>query len=163
MRKIDWLHHTTLRQFATHISEIETVKTPLSDHMILEIQEKFLSNGFQYLKVSHVAESRQIIQSFLQSIAIHHDVACLSLKEEAFPESVTNIYSILKGGGYLSPFESCFLEEYFIEHFYFDFLWIEATRELLLSEWFENVKKILVNAAIDQHIPILVCLYSQEG
>ena len=159
MRKIDWLYHATPRQFINHIHEIDAVHQPLSDQTILEIQEKFLSNGFQYLKIGTIKEGRSLIQLFLGSMSIHHDIACLTLQERSLPSNVTNIYSILNGGGYLSSFELCCIEEYFIEHFYFDFMWIEATSDLLLSGWFEGVKKILINSAIDQHIPILVCVY----
>jgi len=159
MRKIDWLYHATSRQFINYIHEIDTVQQPLSDQAILEIQEKFLSNGFQYLKIESIKEGRLLIQSFLSSMSIHHDIACLTLQERGLSSTVTNIYSMLNGGGYLSSFESCCIEEYFIEYFYFDFMWIEATSDLLLSGWFEQIKDMLINSAIDQHIPILVCVY----
>ncbi len=159
MRKIDWLHQATPRQFINHIHEIDTICQPLSDQAILEIQEKFLSNGFQYLKVKNIKEGRLLIKSFLNSMSIHHDIACLTLQEGSLPLNVTNIYPVLNGGGYLSSFESCNIEEYFIEHFYFDFMWVEATNKLLLSGWFERVKNLVINSAIDHHIPILVCVY----
>jgi hypothetical protein len=158
MRKIDWLHHTSSRQFLNHIHEIEGVSQPLSEQTILELQEKFLSNGFQYIKVKSIPEGRALIDTFLKTLTMYHDVACLT-KSQIPLQSATDIYSLLEGGGYLSPFEQHYLEEFFIEHFYFDFMWIEATLEVLTSSWFESVKKILINSAIDQHIPILICVY----
>ena len=40
-------------------------------------------------------------------------------------------------------------------------MWIEATQELLLSSWFENVVTNIITMAIDQHIPIVVVVYEE--
>ncbi len=160
MRKIDWLHHASSRQFINYIHEIDGVRQPLSEQAILEVQEKFLSNGFQYLKVKSIKEGRSIIDTFLKTLTLYHDIACLTTSKEPL-SNATDIYGILEGGGYLSSFEQYYLEEYFIENFYFDFMWIEASIDVLISPWFEDVKKILINTAIDQHIPILICVYDK--
>lgn len=161
MRKIDWLHHASSKQLMHYIHEISGVHQPLSEQSILEIQEKFLSNGFQYLKVQSIQEGRALIETFLNTLGLYNDVACLTTAKDSIPHNATDIYRILEAGGYLSPFEDYYLEEYFVEHFYFDFMWIEATTDMLMSSWFENVKKILIHTAIDQHIPILVCVYER--
>lgn len=161
MRKIDWLHHASSRQLLHYIHEINEVQQPLSEQAILEIQEKFLSNGFQYLKTQSVKEGRILIETFLSTLTLYNDVACLTTVKEPQLYNATDLYGIFQAGGYLSPFESHCLEEYFVEHFYFDFMWIEATMDMLTSSWFENVKKILIHSAIDQHIPILVCVYEK--
>ena len=144
-----------------YIHEINGVHQPLSEQSILEIQEKFLSNGFQYLKVQSIQEGRALIEMFLNTLTLYSDVACLTTTKDPILYNATDVYRILEAGGYLSPFEDCYLEEYFVEHFYFDFMWIEATTDMLMSSWFENVKKILIHTAIDQHIPILVCVYER--
>lgn len=162
MRKIDWLHSTTSRQFIDHIHEIEHIEQPFTDRDILDIQEKFLCNGFQYLKSSRVLPGRKMVYDFLKSLSLYHDVACLSLDSAPLEPDITDLYSELMDGGYLNSYEPYSLDEYFIEQFYFDFVWIEATRKLLLSPWFENVKRKIISAAIDQHIPILVIAYSEE-
>ena len=162
MRKIDWLHSTTSRQFLEHIHEINLIIEPFSDAGILEIQEKFLCNGFQYLKSPRMAAGRKIVYTFLESLALYHDVACLSLDNEPLKPGITDLYAELSAGGYINSFESYGLEEYFVEQFYFDFVWIEATRKLLTSSWFEQVKRKIIDAALDQHIPILVIAYEDE-
>ena len=78
MHKRDWLHRASPRQFVNHIHEIEGISQPLSEHEILEVQEKFLSNGFQYIKFSSIEEGRSIIEAFLQTLPLYHDVACLT-------------------------------------------------------------------------------------
>ena len=162
MRKIDWLHHTSSRQFVEHIHEINLIKQPFSDSDILEIQEKFLCNGFQYLKGLDEAQGRNIIYTFLDSLSLYHNIACLTLDSEPLRDGITDLYAELSAGGYLNSFEPYYLEEYFIEQFYFDFIWIEATRTLLMSLWFDQVKKKIIDTAIDQHIPILVFAYCEK-
>jgi len=161
MRKIDWLHHASSRQLLHYIHEINEVQQPLSEQAILEIQEKFLSNGFQYLKTKSIKEGRSIIETFLSTLTLYNDIACLTTVKEPMLQKATDLYGIFQAGGYLSPFENHYLEEYFVEQFYFDFMWIEATMDMLTSSWFEDVKKILIHTAIDQHIPILACVYDR--
>lgn len=162
VRKIDWLYHDSSQDFVNHIHEISLIKQPLSDKDILEIQEKFLCNGFQYLKGQNIGQGRKIVYTFLHSLATYHDIACLTLDSHPLQQGITDIYAELCGGGYLNSFDPYYFEEYLIEHFYFDFLWIEATRKLLMSPWFEQIKEQMLKAALDEHIPILVFVYEDQ-
>lgn len=162
MRKVDWLYHDSSRAFINHIHEINLIKQPFSDKDILEIQEKFLCNGFQYLKGQNIGQGRKIIYTFLESLAAYHDVACLTLDPQPLGEGITDLYAELCGGGYLNSFDPHYFEEYLIEQFYFDFVWIEATRSLLMSPWFEHIKEKMLEAAIDEQIPLLVFVYSEQ-
>ncbi len=161
IRKIDWLYHDSSRSLLNHIHEINLTKTPFSDKDILEIQEKFLSNGFQYLKSQNIGQGRKIIYTFLQSLATYHDIACLTLDPHPLIEGITDLYMELCGGGYLNAFDPHYFEEYLIEQFYFDFVWIEATRSLLISTWFEQIKEKMLEAGINEQIPILVFVYEE--
>jgi hypothetical protein len=134
---------------------------PLSDNDILEIQEKFLSNGFHYLKWQNAKQGRTMMYCFLDSLSRYHDVACLTIDPFPMRETITDMYTELYDGGYLRPGESYYLEEYFIERFYFDFIWIEATPKLLASNWFQDVKHKIIDLGIDQQIPIVVTIYEQ--
>lgn len=159
MRKIDWLHHTSPHQFVEHIHEISIVTQPFTDRDILDIQEKFLSNGFQYLKVKNILQGRSIIHDFLNSLSLYNDIVCLTLANEQLREGVTNLYAELHGGDSLNLLEPYVLDEYFVEDFYFDFMWIEATKNLLRSQEFGKIKEKLIDTVTDQHIPILVFTY----
>ncbi len=162
MRKIDWLHYSSSRQLVEHFHEINLFNEPFSDGEILDLQEKFLTNGFQYLKVQNVIKGRSLIYSFLNSLSMYQEVGCLTLLgQPILKEGVVDIYYDLSAGGYLSSFKPHYLEEFFIEQFYFDFIWIEGTRQLLTSHWFEDVKRKMIDMAIDQHIPMVVCVYEE--
>jgi hypothetical protein len=41
-------------------------------------------------------------------------------------------------------------------------MWIEATNALLMSQWFKQVKKKLIELSIEKQIPILVCVYEKQ-
>lgn len=161
--KIDWLHHTSPRRLVERLHEINLITEPFSDSQILDLQEKFLTNGFSYVKASSVVKGRSIINAFLNSLHVYHDPVCLSVAKLPIIQSpVFDLYTELQAGGYLSSFESYYLDEFFIERFYFDFMWIEATRELLISSWFEDVKSKMLDMGLDQHIPIIVVVYEKE-
>lgn len=161
MRKIDWLHYASSRQLVDHLHEIDLITQPFSDGVIFDLQEKFLSNGFQYLKAKDVERGRSIIYAFLESLALYHEISCLTLAPiPPLKNAITDLYYELNVGGYLTSFEPYYLDEFFFE-FYYDFMWIEATRPLLMSPWFEDVKKKIIDMGIDQNIPIIVVVYEE--
>lgn len=163
MRTINWLYQASPRKFINHIHEIPTIREPFSDDTILEVQEKFLSEGFQYIKVATVSDGRAIIQTFLKTLPMYQNIGCLTICKEPLPHNITDIYSIWQAGDYLSPQSGHSpLEEYFVEYFYFDFIWIEATTPLLESYWFEMALRTMINFDIDRRIPILLCHYLKD-
>ena len=152
MRKIDWLHHTSSYQFKQYLHEIELIHQPLNDECILAVQDKLLSQGFQYLKVNSVQEGRQIIGLFLQSLSLYQSVGCLTL--EAPLQEIASIYDHLE----LCFWDKYLMQEYFI-NFQFDFMWIEATEEMLSNPRFEQIRQAMIQSVIDQHMTILVLVY----
>ncbi len=162
IRKIDWLHHASSRQLVEHLHEFNLIQEPFSESQIIALQEKFLENGFQYIKVRSVTKGRTIIESFLQSLGLYQDIVILSTTPILPKTMVTDLYYELSNSGYLNSFEPYYLEEFFIEHFYYDFMWIEATRDILNEPWFDDFKKKIIDMGLDQHIPIMVVLYEDE-
>jgi hypothetical protein len=162
IRKIDWLHHALSHQLAEHLHEFDLIQEPFSEHQILALQEKFLTNGFQYIKVKSVVKGRLIIEPFLASLGIYTDIAVLSTTPILPQAPMTDIYYELSNNGYISTFEPLYLDEFFIESFYHDFMWIEATRDVLNAHWFDDIKRKIIDIGIDQHIPILIVLYQDE-
>jgi hypothetical protein len=153
MRRIDWFHCTTSKQFVLYTNEIESISQPLNDESILHMQDLLLSHGFQYLRLKSISEGRMLMQTFLENLS-YHSVGCLTLESNP---GVTDIYQILDAGDYLS--DKYALQEYFLDHFQFDFVWIEATQELLSSENFEQIKQAMITCVLDHHMPILICVY----
>lgn len=135
----------------------KVINSPFTEKDILDLQEEFLSNGFHYLKVHDVQDGRRVINTFLYSLkSYYQDVGCLSLANICLPDSITDIYEMLEWYGYLK--HNC-LESFFIDQWYSDFLWIEATEELLLTPWFCTFSQLLEDFAVHKEIPIFIISY----
>lgn len=145
------------------IRTFEILREPLSEQVILELQDKFLTNGFHYIKVPNQVVGRTLVERFVSSLQMyHHDGACVTLSEQQLPPMITHVYRSISNKGYLDPFDIRDMEEFFIEDFYYDFMWIEATKELLATPWFIEFEKILLDFHMEKHIPIVVVLYEHE-
>lgn len=134
-------------------------KTTLAEHEILALQEKFLTNGLHHIKVETIVAGRELLGQFLPSLqTIHHQVACITLSDLPLQNDIVDVYQELTLCQKVDGYD---LEEFFIERFYVDFLWIEATPLLLKKEWFGDFEKKLLDYNIEKQIPIIVMLYEE--
>lgn len=145
------------------IQEARYVRAPFSDSDILELQDLFLSNGVHYIKVDDVQSGRLLIKLFLKSLNFYHNVACLSTSSEPLDSSVLDLYGELMVGGYFDEGAVAQLEEFFLEHFDHDFLWLEASEHALESAWMNDVFKQVKNFKLEQLLPILVVSYQEKS
>jgi len=144
-----------------NIQKSKHVRGPLSEHDILDLQDKFLNNGFHYVNVSDVQFGRSLVSQFLKSLNYYHENAVLSISMPLVDSSIVDLYYELVQYGYLDSLQNRDLDEFFIDQFYYDFLWIEACHELVDSRWFSEFFTRLVRFKIDRHIPVLVMSYSK--
>ena len=144
-----------------NIQKSKHVRGPFSEHDILDLQDKFLNNGFHYVNVSDVQFGRSLVSQFLKSLNYYHENAVLSISMPLVDSSIVDLYYELVQYGYLDSLQNRDLDEFFIDQFYYDFLWIEACHELVDSRWFSEFFTRLVRFKIDRHIPVLVMSYSK--
>ena len=144
------------------------IQDPLSEFDILDLQEKFLSNGIHHITVQNVQFGRELVYRFLNSINCYHENAVLSLCPQAsnyFCSQVdtlfSDIYYDLLQGGYTDENKNLGFNDFFVEQFYYDFMFIEASQDLLDSSWFLKFFSSIKNNEIDQHMPILVMTYNK--
>lgn len=135
------------------------VRAPFSDGDILELQDLFLSNGVHYIKVDDVRSGRALINLFLRSLNYYHNVACLSTSSEPLDSSVIDLYAELMVGGYLDEGATRQLEEFFLDRFDHDFMWMEASRSVVESDWMAEVFRQMKNFKLEQLLPILIVSY----
>jgi len=160
MNRTDFLNQSAHLVPIETLSLLDSIKEPFSEQQILLLQEKFLTNGFQYIKVKNIMAGRNIIQLFLDSLGVYHDIAAITLSNMRLPNYITHVYRELANEGFLDPFGQQYLDDYFIDNFYFDFVWIEATQELFnSSHWFNDFQDKLMSFKINEHIPIIVVSY----
>ncbi|KKP25246.1 MAG: hypothetical protein UR12_C0043G0017 [candidate division TM6 bacterium GW2011_GWF2_30_66] len=176
MMKIDMLKNLNEKRFERKLFEVfdslgdiyrsKYIRDPLSEHDILDLQEKFLTNGIHHIAVKNVMFGRSLVFKFLNSINCYHDNAVLSMSNEAVnffcskgETFFSDIYYDLLQDGYISKNKKTEFNDFFIEQFYYDFMFIEANQELIDSSWFLNFFDAIKNNKIDQHIPIIVISY----
>jgi len=150
------VHITQQMQNARH------VRAPFSDGDILELQDLFLRNGLHYIKVDDVQSGRALINLFLHSLNYYHNVACLSTSHEPLDASVLDLYGELMVGGYLDAGATQSLEEFFLERFDHDFMWMEASEMVIESEWMSDVFRQVKNFKLEQLLPIFVVSYQDQ-
>lgn len=136
------------------------VREPLTESDILSIQDRFLTNGFQHIKVKDIATGRVLVDTFmqfLQSLRVYHDIACLTTSTRALRPGICDIYAELA----LWQESKCDLEEFFLDTFYFDFIWIEATKDMVAQSWYAEFERQIIELQLDSHIPIVVLWYEE--
>ncbi len=125
---------------------------PFSEQEIIELNDVFLTHGIHDITVSDIAAGRTLIDTFLSSLNYYNNVACLTASDIPLRSSIFDIYSEVAGGD---------LEEFFLEQFYFDFLWIEVSPTLTETAWFLNFELKLLSFNMDQLLPVIILSYEE--
>jgi len=137
------------------------INQPLTDTDIFTLQDAFLDNGFHYIQVKDVDAGRALIETFLYSLGTYHFIGCLTVAQQALNSTITDVQLELFGAHTYG--KRCGdLEEFFIEQFYYDFLWIEACHELQATAWYDAFKQKIVELNLNQHIPIIILSYEEK-
>ena len=141
------------------IQRSKHVREPFSEYEILDLQDKFLNNGLHYITVCNLDFGRSLINRFLRSLNCYHNNAILTISNPVGDGSTTDLYYELLQGGYINSSTNKDFDEFFIDQFYYDFMWIEACHELVDQSWFSDFFSKMASYKIDQHIPVLVISY----
>jgi len=137
------------------------IEEPLSEVEILDIQDVFLTNGIHTLHVPTVSAGRRLINTFLHSLDCYYTPACLTGAVEPLHSTVYDLYADVTRYA-LGMAHGGDLEEFFIERFYVDFLWIEQSEVLKKTTWYAEFEQRLIDLKIDQHIPIICLKYRDK-
>lgn len=133
-----------------------------NEQVIISLNDKFLTNGMHFIKVKDVEHGRSLMQTFLTSLNYYHEVAALSTNDQPLDNSVINLFKVLDEGGWLRYPYNDFCE-YLCDHFYSDFLWIEATHDLLSADWYKNFEHHLIDLHFDKSMPIMLISYDNNS
>lgn len=134
-----------------------------SEQDIIALHKLFLTVGVHSITVASVRQGRSLVKTFLESLNCYHNLAMVTLENIPLLFPVLDVYRGLLEKGYVNPISSIkhsALDQFFVDDFFADFMWIESSQELLSSDWFIEFKQKLVNLNIDKHIPIIMVRYS---
>lgn len=130
----------------------------LTDQQIIDLHMRFLTNGFQHIQVPTIKEGRDLIETLLSSLDYYHAVACLTASDLELPANALDIFSQLVEGRYVPNN----LEQFFLDHDEFDFLWLELTPSLLNQPWIDTFKSLFIDNHMHVKMPIMCISYNQE-
>ena len=137
-------------------SATRMIKKPFSESDVLYLQDIFLTPGVHQINVDSVAKGRTIISDVLGSLHYHQKAGCLSLDDTVLENGVCDIVKTLIKDDYLVNSDNLTL--FFLDRFYFDFLWIEESANLADSIWYEQFKQHLVDFNFNKSVPIIKVL-----
>ena len=109
--------------------------------------------------MADAASGRCLVYRFLNSLYCYNSKAALSISSVILDDSISDIYYELVKDGYTEPLLCNDMEDFFIDQFYCDFMWIEVSDELIKNWWFSDFWQKMVSLKLDKHIPILIISY----
>jgi hypothetical protein len=129
------------------------LESRFSEREALCLQELLLTPGEHQVQVKSILQGRQIMADLLSAVKYYQNPACLSLESLPVNFGITDIVKTLIMDDYLITPDRLAL--FFLDCFYYDFLWIEETQALLDSIWYEQFKVYLVEFSFQKSIPII--------
>jgi hypothetical protein len=108
------------------------ITSTLSEADILFLHEAFLTNGIHEVTCSDKEIARKVIQTILGSLPMYTSIACLTL-EKADIYNTFDVHSNLL----VNQYNEYAIENFFVDIFYFDCMWIEITTKLLATPWYQ--------------------------
>jgi|SaaInlStandDraft_7_1057024.scaffolds.fasta_scaffold06154_9 hypothetical protein len=130
------------------------IRNPYSEQDILYLHETFLMAGFHTICVPSHTFGRTIMKTFLRSLNYYTDIACLTTQPSQLGGTVTDLFTLLHNYGALKSRQR--LNEFIIEEFDFDFLWIEEKPAWLVERWYLEFEEALKAHHADKFMPIII-------
>jgi hypothetical protein len=134
------------------------ISEPFSESDVLYLQDLFLKPGIHDITIDQFDKVRNILSEVLNSLQYHQKIACLSLLDLPLDfnkdgQEICDVLKILITEDYLVTSDS--LQLFFLDHFYFDFLWIEETQEMRDCLWYSQFVQHLIDFNFNNSIPII--------
>lgn len=145
-----------------HLSPIKNkrvISYPLNEQDIISLHQTFLTYGFHHMTVKNIASGRLIIRSLLSSLSIYQDIAAVTIDKEPLEANVFNISQTLGNTYFSSDHDNEHHNALILDYFNFDFIWIEATDNLLEKSWYAHFERKIKIIGISQHMPIVYVSY----
>ncbi len=138
-----------------HIRKIsKPISHTFSEDEIIKLQNEILTNGLHEIGVDSVSAGRAFMYTFLHTLNCFKKIACITDSVLALHQA-ENIYKKLKHIPF--PNQEAW-QAFFVEDFYYDFIWLESTSSL--SPWLEQFKNMLEAHGIEKQIPVMYLNYN---
>lgn len=130
----------------------------LTERQILAFQDLLVTNGIHYIDVDSFSDARRFVASFTHMLGSSKRIACLTTANPPLDSDVISLYDDLALAGSCTnlPQASISLETFLLQEFYYDFVWVECTSELLEKPWFWHFEQKLSEFNLGATFPILM-------
>ncbi len=129
---------------------------PCTETDLLYLNAIFTTKGIHHIRAADELSGRLLIQNVLASLQWYYQIACVAATEEMIIAYADNIITKLS-----HPYSDGMMEQFFLEEFYYDFVWIEMTEDLKQQAWIESFQEHLSFFQIDRIIPIIIIEYQK--
>ncbi len=127
------------------------VKESFEEEDILTIQDTLLTPGLYIWQVDDLLVARAGLKMFLTAISIYNNIAMYSDDNDVLYDETINIKHDLERMNVCQNEE---IEDYFVENFYADFMWIEKDEKQ--DAKIDTILRILENNNFHKSIPIII-------
>ncbi len=141
-------------------TSLKLVIAPFTEQDILHLHKALLTPGFHYFHVLNVDAGRLFMQQFLNSLHYYNNIGYLAATTGTKEYNFRDILEELQENGFL--YKPYFLDEFFIDNFDYDFIWIETTAQLYTLSWYKEFQNKLNEYNVPAHIPVVILSYEQE-
>lgn len=141
-------------------NNIKYFSNQLTEQDILELQNIFLTCGMHFIQTNNVESGRKIITTILGSLKYYNNIGAIT-EIAGLQESIFDIFMHIKIDGLSSGNIVADLENFFIIHACFDFIWIEFTG-LLAELDITYLKNIFDMHHVQDSMPVIFVMYDQK-
>ncbi|MCL4229634.1 hypothetical protein KJZ61_02995 [Candidatus Dependentiae bacterium] len=142
------------------MSQTSIISDDLTEDDIIILQEDFLVNGLHHIQVSDTSNGRSLIGMFLASLDCYHNVACLTADVVSDEQKIIDLLQDLREYARGRDITVC-LDEFLVERFYYDFLWIECSEQLGKEIDLDIFIQKLGNLNFIETLPIMFLHYTK--
>ncbi len=156
MNTLEFNELNFLQQIVSFSESSKSIHTPFSENDLIFLQNAFTTPGVHAIRVKDIQTGRILIKQLLDALRWYHDVGYLALNDVIPCLHATNIMN-----HFSYPINSIELSRFFTEDFFYDFLWIETTQELLNQVWLPLFEQRIAHLHIDHIIPVIIVSYER--
>ena len=137
---------------------VKNFNLPLSDFQIIELQTILMTPTIHEITTKNIMSGRALMNTFLKSLRYYHNIGCLTTMPISLDDDTVNMYQLIQK--YTKSFEiDRAIEDFFVEHSYFDFVWIEMAKGLLDQFGIQDINRMCEILTFHQSIPVIMIRY----
>lgn len=142
-----------------HNDEAQIFNFDLSEQDVLHLQEIFLTFGVHTIKTTDVATGRKILKSIVGSLKYYQNIGVIT-DVAGSDEKSYDILLDLKNQDLMTDDIIANLEDFFMVHTCFDFIWVEFSG-LLSPDYVIPLQNIFTMYYAQERMPVIFVTYDQ--